>query len=189
MFEPKVYRKQCTVLKKAPTCEIVETFFGTRGIVPPFPPRCYALALSSCWMTVGRWLKVLLALNLLVWSLLRASLWRCSTRDVTRPRIRCQCWRRCWWRRRRQRSDVCEVIRQTVSFFFCIKCLDSRRCLFTNFSDSTWLVGHVVTRAEGDWSNIVRRVPTRYWKYRRGIEFQNWFSRPWKSIEFSQNVH
>jgi len=28
-------------------------------------------------------------------------------------------------------------------------------------------------------------VLMQYW---RGIEFQNWFSRPWKSIEFGQNV-
>jgi len=33
------------------------------------------------------------------------------------------------------------------------------------------------------------RVPTRYWKYWKSIEFQNQFSRPWKSIEFGQNVH
>jgi len=32
-------------------------------------------------------------------------------------------------------------------------------------------------------------VPTQYWKYWRSIQFQNWFSRPWKSIEIGQNVH
>jgi len=37
-----------------------------------------------------------------------------------------------------------------------------------------------------DVSSLKCRVPTRYWK---SIEFQNWFSRPWKSIEFCQNVH
>jgi len=36
---------------------------------------------------------------------------------------------------------------------------------------------------------IVHRVPTRYWKYWKSIEFRNWFSKPWKSIEFDQNVH
>jgi len=30
------------------------------------------------------------------------------------------------------------------------------------------------------------RVPTQYWK---SIEFQNRFSRPWKSIEIGQNMH
>jgi len=33
------------------------------------------------------------------------------------------------------------------------------------------------------------RVPTRYWKYWKSIEFQNRFSRPWKSIEIGQNMH
>jgi len=36
---------------------------------------------------------------------------------------------------------------------------------------------------------LLNRVPTRYWKHWKSIEFQNWFSRPWKSIEFCQNVH
>jgi len=27
-------------------------------------------------------------------------------------------------------------------------------------------------------------IPTRYWKYWKSNEFQNRFSRPWKSIEF-----
>jgi len=33
------------------------------------------------------------------------------------------------------------------------------------------------------------RVPTRYWKYRKIVELWNWFSRPWRSTEFGQNVH
>jgi len=33
------------------------------------------------------------------------------------------------------------------------------------------------------------RVPTRLWKYWKSIAFRNWLSRPWKSVEFSQNVH
>jgi len=33
------------------------------------------------------------------------------------------------------------------------------------------------------------RAPMQYWKYWKSIEFQNPFSRPWKSIEFGQNVH
>jgi len=36
--------------------------------------------------------------------------------------------------------------------------------------------------------NDISRVPTRYWKYWKGIEFYNWCSRPWKSIEFGQSV-
>jgi len=36
---------------------------------------------------------------------------------------------------------------------------------------------------------IISRVPTRYWKYWKSIGFWNQFSRPWKSIEFGQNVH
>jgi len=33
------------------------------------------------------------------------------------------------------------------------------------------------------------RVPTRYWKYWKSIEFWNQFSRPWKIIELGQIVH
>ena len=33
------------------------------------------------------------------------------------------------------------------------------------------------------------RVPTRHWNYWESIELWNWFSRPWKSIEFGWNVH
>jgi len=35
----------------------------------------------------------------------------------------------------------------------------------------------------------IYKVPTRYWKYWKSIEFQNCFSRPWKSIEFCQKAH
>jgi len=38
-------------------------------------------------------------------------------------------------------------------------------------------------------TKIIIRVPTQYWKYWKSIEFQNWFSRPWKGIEFGQNVY
>jgi len=38
-------------------------------------------------------------------------------------------------------------------------------------------------------AGAVIRVPTRCWKYWKSNEFQNRFSRPWKSIEFGQNVH
>jgi len=53
---------------------------------------------------------------------------------------------------------------------------------------------HFQTTAERHYSAYfssghMNRVPTRYWKYWKSIEFQNWFSRPWKSIEFCQNVH
>jgi len=39
------------------------------------------------------------------------------------------------------------------------------------------------------WVIYCKRVPTWYWKYWKSIWFQNWFSRPWKSIEFCQNVY
>jgi len=39
------------------------------------------------------------------------------------------------------------------------------------------------------YHSVLVRVPTRYWKYWKNIEFQNCFSRPWKSNEFGQNVH
>jgi len=45
-------------------------------------------------------------------------------------------------------------------------------CRARSEKNSTWV--HVAT------SN---RVPTRYWTYWKSIEFQNCFSRPWKSIE------
>jgi len=34
-----------------------------------------------------------------------------------------------------------------------------------------------------NWYILIVRVPTRYRKYWKSIEFQNWFTRPWKSIE------
>jgi len=48
------------------------------------------------------------------------------------------------------------------------------------------LVTHTIslTTFTNQGSHVVLKVG--YWK---SIEFQNWFSRPWKSIEFCQNVY
>ena len=41
----------------------------------------------------------------------------------------------------------------------------------------------------GIFEEFYFRIPTRYWKYRKSIELWNRFARPWKSIEFVENVH
>jgi len=41
----------------------------------------------------------------------------------------------------------------------------------------------------GGICQVTRKVPTQYWKYWKSIEFENQFSRPWKSIEIRQNMH
>jgi len=38
-------------------------------------------------------------------------------------------------------------------------------------------------------ATAVNKVPMRYWKYCKSIELQNQFSRPWKSLKISQNMH
>jgi len=54
--------------------------------------------------------------------------------------------------------------------------------LSLKFRTGRWSFGHLI----GSCGSRPRyRVPTLYWK---SIELQNWFSRPWKSIEFGQNL-
>jgi len=53
MFEPKVFRRKCTVLKKVLATLLGllggVQWFGAWGIVPPYPPRCAHGAKLSHW--------------------------------------------------------------------------------------------------------------------------------------------